>query len=129
MNPEGLKYAKTHEWAKVEGSVVTMGITVYAVKQLGDIVFLELPEAGRKIGKGEPFGVIESVKSASDLHSLASGEVVEVNKELLGNLKMLSDSPYHEGWMVKVKIQNPDELNDLISVKEYEDLIKGEENK
>ncbi|OIN96554.1 glycine cleavage system protein H [Candidatus Desantisbacteria bacterium CG1_02_38_46] len=128
MNPEELKYAKTHEWVRVEGDVAAMGITDFAVKQLGDIVFLELPQTGKKVVKGEPFGVIESVKAASDLHSLVSGEIIEVNKELIENLKMLADSPYQDGWMIKAKMENPAELDGLINAEEYGNLIKGEEN-
>jgi len=128
MNPEELKYAKTHEWVRVEGDVAAMGITDFAVKQLGDIVFLELPQTGKKVVKGEPFGVIESVKAASDLHSLVSGEIIEVNKELIENLKMLADSPYQDGWMIKAKMENPAELDELINAEEYGNLIKGEEN-
>ena len=128
MNPEELKYAKTHEWVRVEGDVAAMGITDFAVKQLGDIVFLELPQTGKKVVKGEPFGVIESVKAASDLHSLVSGEIIEVNKELIENLKILADSPYQDGWMIKAKMENPAELDGLINAEEYGNLIKGEEN-
>jgi len=127
MNPEDLKYAQTHEWVKIEGELAIIGITEYAAHQLGDIVFLELPKTGKKLAKGDAFGVVESVKSASDLYSPVSGEIKEVNEGLPENLKAISDSPFKDGWMIKVKMGNPDDLKDLLSAKDYEKSIQGEE--
>ena len=129
MYPKDLKYTKTHEWIKVENDVGTVGITDFAAKQLTDLVYIELPSVGEKITKGSPFGVIESVKAAEDLNSPVSGEVVEVHEELSQQIDLISKDPYGEGWMIKVKLQNPEELNNLMNSEDYEEWTKKEKEK
>lgn len=126
MYPKDLKYTKTHEWVKVEKDVGTIGITDFAAKQLSDLVYIELPSAGEKITQGSPFGVIESVKAAEDLNSPVSGEVVETHEELSQQIDLISKDPYGEGWMIKVKLQNPEELNNLMNSEDYEEWTKKE---
>ena len=103
MLPNDLRYLETHEWARLEGDVVTIGITDFAVKHLTDLVFIDLPEVGDNLSRGERFGEIESVKAVSDLNCPISGEVVEVNTELADALDKIANDPYGEGWMVKIK--------------------------
>jgi len=129
MYPNDLKYTKTHEWIKVENDVGTVGITDFAAKQLTDLVYIELPSVGEKLTKGSPFGVIESVKAAEDLNSPVSGEVIEVHEELSQQIDLISKDPYGEGWMIKVKLQNPEELNNLMNSEDYEEWTKKEEEK
>ena len=126
MIPEDLKFSKTHEWAKVDGDTVTVGITEFAVSQLGDIVFLELPSEGESVSQGSSFGVIESVKAAVDLESPVSGQVAEVNESLTEKLDSLGDDPYGESWMIKVNAPNVSELDSLMSPEQYADFIEGE---
>ena len=120
MYPKDLKYTKTHEWIKVENDVGTVGITDFAVKKLTDLVYIELPAVGEKITQGSPFGSIESVKAVSDLNSPVSGEVIEVHEELTQQIDLISKDPYGEGWMIKVKLENPEELNNLMNSEDYE---------
>jgi len=127
MYPEELKYTKTHEWIKVEGEIATIGITDFATKKLTDLVYIELPSVGEKITQGSPFGSIESVKAVSDLNSPVSGEVVEVHEELSQNLDLISKDPYGEGWMIRVRIENVEEIKSLMDSREYEEWIKQEE--
>ncbi|MCD6318239.1 glycine cleavage system protein GcvH [Candidatus Aerophobetes bacterium] len=129
MYPKDLKYTKTHEWIKVENDVGTVGITDFAAKQLTDLVYIELPSVGEKITQGSPFGVIESVKAVSDLNSPVSGEVVEVHEELSQQIDLISKDPYGKGWMIKVKLQNPEELNNLMDSEDYEEWTKKEKEK
>jgi glycine cleavage system H protein len=119
MYPEDLKYAKSHEWIKMEGEKVRMGVTDYAQKELGDIVFVELPEKGKKLEAGS-FGVIESVKTVSDLHSPLKGEVIEVNEELAATPELVNQDPYGKGWMIVVKFEDKSELDSLMNSEEYE---------
>lgn len=124
VNPSDLKYSKEHEWVKVEGNIGIVGVTDFAQKQLTDIVFVELPEKGKKVEQNKHMAVIESVKSVSDVFSPVSGEIIEVNKKLMDNPDIINRDPYGEGWIVKIKITNKEELNNLISVKDYENFIK-----
>lgn len=124
--PGELKYAKTHEWIKEEGEVGTVGITDYAQEQLSDVVFAELPLIGRIVSQGEAAAVVESVKSASDIYAPISGEVIEVNKELENKPGLINEQPYGNGWIFKLKMQNPKELDSLLSAEEYEKSIKEE---
>ena len=117
--PSNLKYTEDHEWALVEADTVTVGITDFAQSQLGDIVFVELPEEGTTLEKGGAFGVVESIKSVSDLYSPVAGEVVAVNKDLEGTPETLNESPY-ESWMIKVKLSNTSELEALLTSDAYE---------
>ena len=130
MFPDELKYTKTHEWAKMEENtdIVIVGITDHAVKQLGDVVFLELPKIGHKIMKETGFGAIESVKAVFDLNSPVTGEVIETNQHLIDNLELLHKDPYKQGWMIKIKIENKNEFEALMNVSTYKSFLneKGE---
>ena len=126
MNPVELKYSKSHEWAKVEGNVVTLGITDHAQESLGDVVFVELPEAGSTVAAGKSYGTVESVKAVSDIISAVSGKVVEYNQEVLDAPDMLNSDPYGEGWLVKVEADDLKALDDLMTAAEYEAFIVEE---
>ena len=119
--PETLKYTKDHEWALIEGDIITVGITDYAQSQLGDIVFVELPEVGTKLDKEGTFGVVESIKSVSDLYSPIAGEVLETNTELEDGPEKCNETPY-ESWMVKLKVENVSELDELLSPSAYQEI-------
>ena len=125
MIPEDIKYTKTHEWAKVEGDVVTVGITDFAAEQLGDIVFVEMPATGTTVSQDAAFGVVESVKAAVDLNSPVSGEVVETNMDVADNLTLISEDPYNNAWMIKVKASNLGELDNLMSAAEYDTFLQS----
>jgi glycine cleavage system H protein len=128
MVPEDLKYARTHEWARLDAAagVVTAGITDFAVEQLGDIVYLELPKVGARAVQESPLGVIESVKVAVDLYAPVTGEVVEVNAPLADRFDTLSRDPYGEGWMVKIKVAGAGALAGLLSPQEYRKHLESE---
>jgi glycine cleavage system H protein len=126
MDPEQLRYAESHEWVHVDGGVATIGITDFAVEQLTDLVFIELPEVGRQVSAGEPFGEIESVKAVSDLYSPVDGEVVEVNDGLADSLEQLSTDPYGAGWMVKVKLAEGAGVEHLMARAAYQKQIAEE---
>src|SRR5213595_2589364 len=111
--PSDLKYAKSHEWVRVAGEMATIGITDHAQHELTDVVFVELPEVGRKIKAGEACAVVESVKTASDIYSPVSGEVAEVNKKVVENPALVNTDPYEGGWFFKVKLSNASEMNSL----------------
>ncbi|KAF8065735.1 hypothetical protein HT031_002795 [Scenedesmus sp. PABB004] len=115
-----LKYATSHEWAKPGGDVAVVGISDHAQGELGDVVYVELPEVGSSVTKGETFGVVESVKAASDVYSPVSGEVVEINQALVDEPAKVNGSPYEEGWMIKVKLSAPAELDELLDSAAYE---------
>ena len=121
--PEGLKYSKEHEWVLVEGTTATIGITEYAQEELGDIVFVELPEVGEKIVKDDPFGAVESVKAVSDIYAPVSGEVTETNEILPDNPETINDDPYGDGWMVRVELSDIDDLKDLMDADEYAEYV------
>jgi glycine cleavage system H protein len=123
--PSDLKYAKSHEWVRVSGSDGTVGITDHAQHELTDVVFVELPEAGRKVRAGEACAVVESVKTASDIYSPVSGEVTEVNKGVAENPALVNSDPYGGGWLFKVKLSNLAELNSLLGPAEYGEQIKA----
>ncbi len=123
--PANLKYQDTHEYVGLEGDIATIGITAFAVDQLGDIVFLELPEVGDAIAKGENFGTVESVKAVEDLKSPVSGTVLERNDPLLDAPEQLAEDSYGAGWLLKVKIDNPSELDDALSAEDYSALVDG----
>ena len=124
--PAGLKYSKEHEWVATEETVATIGITDYAQDQLGEIVYVELPAVGDKISKDDAFGVVESVKAVSDIYAPVSGTVVEVNQELPESPEMINEDPYGDGWLVKVKVSDAAELDDLLDHEEYEELVAAE---
>lgn len=121
--PDGLYYSKDHEWIRVEGDIATEGITDYAQSELSDIVYVELPQVGRKVKKGEAIGTIEAVKTVADLYAVVSGEIVEVNENLKTSPQVVNSDPYGEGWMVKIKMENPDELKELMTAEEYKKHI------
>ena len=125
--PEELKYTEEHEWVLVEDDIVTIGITDFAQDSLGDVVFVELPEVGATLEAGKPFGVVESVKAVSDIYAPVSGEVVEVNEELPDAPETINTSPYEDGWMIKVKLSDKSQLDDLLDADEYQDFIEEEE--
>ncbi len=116
--PENLKFTAEHEWVLIEGDTATVGITDFAQSSLGDIVFVELPEVGSSLNANDTFGVVESIKSVSDLYSPVSGEVVETNSDLEGTPEKCNESPY-EAWMIKLKLSNKDELDQLMSPEAY----------
>jgi glycine cleavage system H protein len=122
--PDELKYTEEHEWVLVEDDVVTIGITDFAQDQLGDVVFVELPEVGDSVEAGSTFGVVESVKAVSDVYSPVSGEVVEINEELPDEPEVLNNSPYEDGWMIKVKLEDVSCLDDLMDVSAYQEFVQ-----
>ncbi|HHD83114.1 MAG TPA: glycine cleavage system protein GcvH [Bacteroidetes bacterium] len=124
--PKELKYTKSHEWVKIEGDIATEGISDFAQEELSDIVYLELPEVGTKVETGKAFGTIEAVKAVSDLVAAVSGEIVEVNEELVNAPETINNDPYGAGWIIKVKMSNPDEANSLLSAEEYEKFVQEE---
>lgn len=124
--PEDLKYLDTHEYVRLDGEIATLGISAYAVDQLGDIVFLELPEIGDALEKGESFGSIESVKAVEDLNAPVSGTVIERNEVLIDSPEQIAEDPYGEGWLLKLRINDADELIDAMSANEYREQVEGE---
>lgn len=127
MRPNNVKYSDSHEWVRVEGNTAVVGITDFAVEQLSDLVYIELPEAGREVTQGDPFGEIESVKAVSDLVAPVSGEIIEVNEDLRSNLELLQESPFENGWIIKIRLSETREINDLMSLEEYEKQLESEE--
>ena len=121
--PEGLKYSKEHEWVLVEGKSATIGITEYAQEELGDIVYVELPEIGEKVVKDDPFGAVESVKAVSDVYAPVSGAVLEVNDVLPDNPETINDDPYGDGWLIRVELSDLDDLKDLMDAEEYAEYV------
>jgi glycine cleavage system H protein len=121
--PTDLRYTKDHEWVRVDGDTATVGVTAYAADQLGDIVFVELPEAGRSLEQFAAFGVVESVKAVSDLFAPVSGEVVEANTALAAGPELVNTSPYEDGWMIRVRVADPTQLDDLLDSDAYDALI------
>jgi glycine cleavage system H protein len=122
--PSDVRYTREHEWARLSDGLVTVGITGYATEQLGDVVFVELPAVGKKVDAGKPFGVVEAVKTVSDLYAPISGEVAEVNEALSGNPALVNQEPYGEGWMIRLKPRDPGEFAKLLSNQDYGKLIE-----
>ena len=125
--PENLAYTEDHEWLSQDSDIATIGITDYAQSELGDIVFVELPEVGSHIQQGEPFGTIEAVKTVEDLIAPVSGEVLEINDGLEESAELVNQDPYGAGWMLKIRLEDQEELERLISPQEYAELISGGE--
>ena len=121
--PSELKYSKEHEWVKVDGDIVTIGITDFAQSELGDIVFVELPEEGDELTSGDSFGSVESVKTVSELYAPLSGKVVEVNDELEDSPEYVNESSYDKAWMVKVELTDKSQLDDLLDADAYSEMI------
>jgi glycine cleavage system H protein len=124
--PEDLKYSKEHEWVRVSGNIATIGVSDFAQDQLGEVVFVELPDEGEEFEKDDAFGVIESVKSVNDIYAPLSGKIVEVNDPVVDSPEIVNEDPYVEGWLVKIEISDPKELSELMSAKDYEAYIKEE---
>ncbi|KAB2334771.1 glycine cleavage system protein GcvH [Cytobacillus depressus] len=122
--PKELRYSEEHEWVKTEGEQVRIGITDFAQSELGDIVFVELPEEGDEVTAGEPFGSVESVKTVSELYSPVSGKVVAVNEDLSDNPEFVNESPYEKAWMVVVELSDSSELDKLMTAEQYEAMVK-----
>ncbi len=124
--PKDIKYTKEHEWARTEGNIITVGITDYAQDSLGDVVYLELPAEGTTVTKDETFGVIESVKTVSDLYSPITGTVIEVNDALVDNPEVINDDPYGDAWILKVEMNAPAEFAELLTADEYKKYVEEE---
>ncbi|MGK7949347.1 MAG: glycine cleavage system protein GcvH [Xenococcaceae cyanobacterium] len=126
--PEDLKYLDSHEYVRLDGEIATIGVSAFAIEQLGDLVFLELPEIGDAVEVGESFGTIESVKAVEDLYPPISGTVIDRNEAMIESPESIADDPYGEGWLLKVRVDNPDdELTDTLSAIEYRAQVEGEE--
>ena len=121
--PDDVRYTREHEWAREQGGVVTVGITGYATEQLGDVVFVELPEVGRTLEAGKTFGVVEAVKTVSDLYSPLTGEVVEVNTALADDPSVVNKDPYGAGWMVRIRLADPSSFASLLSSADYAQVV------
>jgi glycine cleavage system H protein len=124
--PDDLHYSKDHEWVRVEGNTAVIGITDYAQDSLGDVVYVELPKPGDEFTVNEPFGSVESVKAVSEVFSPVSGEVTGINEQLADAPEKVNQDPYGEGWMIRVKMSNPGEVDSLLTAAEYEDFTKAE---
>ena len=127
MNPEDLHYTPSHEWVRIDGDIGTIGITDYAQKELGEIVYLELPEVGHVFNADDEFGTVESVKAVSELFTPVSGEVVEINKGAIAEPGIVNDDPFGDGWLIKLKLSTDQEVEKLLSAKDYEEYVKQEE--
>ena len=127
MSPEECLYTKEHEWIHVENDVATIGISDYATGELGDIVYLELPEPGANVSKMDPIGTIEAVKTVADLFSPVSGKVVEVNEDVASTPEIINKDPYEGGWFIKIKMNDPGELDVLFSYEEYKEYLGEQE--
>jgi len=127
MNPDDLHYAASHEWVRIDGDVGTIGITEHAQKELGEIVYLELPEVGHAYNAEDEFGTVESVKAVSELFIPISGEVVEVNRSAISEPGIVNDDPFGDGWLIKVKVTTDDEVRKLMNAEQYADYVKSEQ--
>jgi len=127
--PDDLKYLDSHEYVRLDGEIGTIGLSAFAIDQLGDIVFLELPDIGEALESGETFGTIESVKAVEDLYSPISGTVIDRNEPLIETPEAIAEDPYGESWLLKVRLENPDEtLDEVLSADEYRARVEGEED-
>jgi glycine cleavage system H protein len=127
MYPEDLHYTKQHEWVRLSGDVGAVGVTDYAQKELGDIVYVDLPRAGTKVEQGKVMGSVESVKAVSDIYSPVSGEVIEINDALVAAPEKLNESPHGDGWLIKIRLSVPSEIQGLLSAADYEKYVAAEE--
>ena len=124
--PDSLKYTKDHEWTRLSGNRATVGITVFAKDQLGDVVYLELPEVGAAVIRGQPFGVVESTKAVSELFAPVSGKVTKVNQALVDAPEGINDDPHEKGWMIEIEMSSPADVEGLLSSQQYQDLLAAE---
>jgi glycine cleavage system H protein len=127
VNPKNLKYHREHDWVRIEGDTAVLGITDFAQQTLGDIVFIELPEVGADVTAGAPYAEVESVKAVSDVFAPMSGSVVEVNEDVVDAPETVNESPYDEGWLIRIKLNDPAEADALMSVEEYDAMLATEE--
>jgi glycine cleavage system H protein len=127
MIPEDRKFLESHEWGLLEGDIVTVGLSDFAVKHLSDLVYIQLPEVGEKVEQGERLGEIESVKAVSDINAPVSGEVVEVNSSVVENLDLIANDCYNDGWMVKIQMEDAAEFNNLLTPEDYGEQLEKEE--
>lgn len=123
--PQDLRYLDSHEYVRVEGEIATIGISSYAIDQLGDIVFLELPEVNAEIEVGQPFGNIESVKAVEELYPPVSGTVIERNDSLIDSPELIADDPYGDGWLLKVRVKDENDLSNTLAAEEYRNQVEG----
>src|SRR3954462_15536131 len=121
--PDALRYTKEHEWTRIAGNTATVGITIFAKDQLGDVVYLGLPEVGAMVTRGQPFGVVKSTKAVSELFSPVTGKVTKVNQALVDAPEGVNDDPHEKGWMVEIELSQPSETADLLTAQQYEELI------
>jgi glycine cleavage system H protein len=126
MDLKTLRYAPTHEWVSLQGDVATVGITKFAVDQLTDLIFIELPAVGTRIAPGKSFGEIESVKAVSDLYAPLGGQVIEVNSLVAANVQLLAEDPYEKGWLIKIKVDPPVDTSELLDLDSYEKKVAEE---
>jgi glycine cleavage system H protein len=126
MYPEDFKYTREHEWVKVEGDVGVVGITFYAQQALGDIVYVDLPKVGTRVEQGKPLASVESVKAVSDIYAPVSGEVIEVNEALVEKPELLNRDPHGAAWLAKIRLNSPEELNNLLDAAQYQALVAEE---
>ncbi|MEQ9487101.1 glycine cleavage system protein GcvH [Coleofasciculus sp. F4-SAH-05] len=126
--PEDLKYLDSHEYVRLDGEIATIGISAFAIDQLGDIVFIELPDVNSALEKGETFGTIESVKAVEDMYAPVTGTVIERNDAVVESPEQIAEDPYGEGWFLKVRVNDADELEDMLSAAEYQAQVEGEES-
>lgn len=124
--PDDLKYLDTHEYVRLDGEIATIGISAFALDQLGDIVFIELPDIGDALETGTSFGSVESVKAVEDLYPPVSGTVIERNEEIINSPELIAEDPYGEGWLLKLRINDPDDIEDVLSATEYREQVEGE---
>ncbi|QSQ27316.1 glycine cleavage system protein GcvH [Pyxidicoccus parkwayensis] len=123
--PQDLKYTNEHEWARVQGKVVVVGVTAHAQQQLGDVVYVELPKVGATLSKGDSFGTIESVKAVSELYAPLSGKVVKVNEELTSSPEDVNTAPYGDGWLIELEVSDTSQLSELLDAAAYGELLKN----
>lgn len=124
--PEDLKYSDTHEYVRLEDNIATIGISSFAVRELGEIVFVEIPEVGALVTKGDSFGTVESVKAVEELKAPVSGTIIERNDSIIDDPETVNDDPYGEGWLIKVRVNDPNEINDAFSADQYSALVEGQ---
>ena len=124
MTPESCKYTEDHEWIYIEGNTATIGISQYAIDELGEIVYVELPKEASQVYQKDEFGTVESVKTVSSLYSPVSGKIVEINENLESNPELVNESPYSDGWMIKIELTDTDEISDLMTHEEYSHYLE-----